>query len=157
MMLIERQHASTCQCLEIRKSLGTCLIRLRYILSVLLFTVCYGFDLLSLQADVHDHIEYGMTSLDMYSAMAENLINYTFNVCPRSLFDCSSAEGPWFQMASYEMNEVMYASELSYCPSCHSTSIQAPLDVVHCSVLASDIAHRILCKLVPFFYRNTIA
>ncbi|KAN0135635.1 hypothetical protein V8E53_006526 [Lactarius tabidus] len=40
-------------------------------------------------ADVHDHIEYALTSLDMYSAMAENLINYTFN------------------MASYEMNEVM--------------------------------------------------
>lgn len=34
----------------------------------------------SLQADVHDHIEYALTSLDMYSAMAENLINYTFNV-----------------------------------------------------------------------------
>ncbi|KAF8273845.1 hypothetical protein EI94DRAFT_1563103 [Lactarius quietus] len=40
-------------------------------------------------ADVHDHIEYALTSLDMYTAMAENLINYTFN------------------MASYEMNEVM--------------------------------------------------
>ncbi|KAH9082257.1 hypothetical protein EDB83DRAFT_2503350 [Lactarius deliciosus] len=40
-------------------------------------------------ADVHDHIEYALTSLDMYAAMAENLINYTFN------------------MASYEMNVVM--------------------------------------------------
>ncbi|THH20273.1 hypothetical protein EW146_g1051 [Bondarzewia mesenterica] len=40
-------------------------------------------------ADVHDHMEYILSSLDMYAAMAENLINYTFN------------------MASYEMNEVM--------------------------------------------------
>lgn len=31
-------------------------------------------------ADVHDHMEHVMTSLDMYSAMSENLINYTFNV-----------------------------------------------------------------------------
>ena len=37
-------------------------------------------DVLSLQADVYDHMEYAMASLDMYSAMAENLINYTFNV-----------------------------------------------------------------------------
>ncbi|TFY82441.1 hypothetical protein EWM64_g1576 [Hericium alpestre] len=40
-------------------------------------------------ADVHDHMEYILSSLDMYAAMSENLINYTFN------------------MASYEMNEVM--------------------------------------------------
>lgn len=32
-------------------------------------------------ADVHDHMEHIMTSLDMYTAMSENLINYTFNVC----------------------------------------------------------------------------
>jgi len=37
--------------------------------------------LLSLQADVHDHIEYALASMDMYSAMAENLVNYSFNVC----------------------------------------------------------------------------
>jgi Mg2+ and Co2+ transporter CorA len=40
-------------------------------------------------ADVHDHMEYILTSLDMFTGIAENLINYTFN------------------MASYEMNEVM--------------------------------------------------
>ncbi|KAI0271450.1 hypothetical protein BC834DRAFT_859558 [Gloeopeniophorella convolvens] len=40
-------------------------------------------------ADVHDHMEYVLSSLDMFADMAENLINYTFN------------------MASYEMNEVM--------------------------------------------------
>ncbi|KAI1786797.1 hypothetical protein LXA43DRAFT_1032081 [Ganoderma leucocontextum] len=40
-------------------------------------------------ADVHDHMEYILTSLDMIAGITENLINFTFN------------------MASYEMNEVM--------------------------------------------------
>lgn len=31
-------------------------------------------------ADVYDHMDHVMTSLDMYAAMSENLINYTFNV-----------------------------------------------------------------------------
>ncbi|KAH7911591.1 hypothetical protein BJ138DRAFT_1062811 [Hygrophoropsis aurantiaca] len=40
-------------------------------------------------ADVYDHMEYILTSLDMFAGIAENLINFTFNV------------------KSYEMNEVM--------------------------------------------------
>lgn len=40
-------------------------------------------------ADVHDHIEYILGSLDMFSSIAENLINYTFN------------------LVSYETNQVM--------------------------------------------------
>ncbi|TFK56413.1 hypothetical protein OE88DRAFT_1649687 [Heliocybe sulcata] len=40
-------------------------------------------------ADVFDHMEYILTSVDMFANVAENLINYTFN------------------MTSYEMNEVM--------------------------------------------------
>ncbi|KAG2035687.1 hypothetical protein BDR03DRAFT_922661 [Suillus americanus] len=40
-------------------------------------------------ADVHDHMEYILTSMDMFAAIAENLVNYTFN------------------MKSYEMNVVM--------------------------------------------------
>ncbi|TBU21452.1 hypothetical protein BD311DRAFT_734402 [Dichomitus squalens] len=40
-------------------------------------------------ADVCDHMEYILTSLDMVAGITENLMNYTFN------------------MASYEMNEVM--------------------------------------------------
>lgn len=31
-------------------------------------------------ADVHDHMEHILTSLDMYEAIVENLINFTFNV-----------------------------------------------------------------------------
>ncbi|KAG9110290.1 hypothetical protein FRC07_008205, partial [Ceratobasidium sp. 392] len=30
-------------------------------------------------ADVHDHVEYILSSFDMFSSIAENLINYTFN------------------------------------------------------------------------------
>ncbi|PPQ96364.1 hypothetical protein CVT26_004966 [Gymnopilus dilepis] len=40
-------------------------------------------------ADVFDHMEYILTSLDMFAGIAENLIGYSFNV------------------ASYEMNDVM--------------------------------------------------
>ncbi|KAI0684676.1 hypothetical protein BC835DRAFT_1388556 [Cytidiella melzeri] len=40
-------------------------------------------------ADVHDHMEYILSSLDMFASISDNLINYTFN------------------MKSYEMNEVM--------------------------------------------------
>lgn len=40
-------------------------------------------------ADVYDHMDYILSSLDMFASIAENLIDYTFN------------------MASYEMNEIM--------------------------------------------------
>ncbi|QRV73043.1 CorA-like magnesium transporter protein [Ceratobasidium sp. AG-Ba] len=40
-------------------------------------------------ADVHDHVEYIMSSLDMFTSVSENLINYTFNI------------------VSYETNQVM--------------------------------------------------
>ncbi|KAI8980569.1 hypothetical protein BD414DRAFT_492607 [Trametes punicea] len=40
-------------------------------------------------ADVHDHMEYILTSLDTIAGITDNLINYTFN------------------MASYQMNETM--------------------------------------------------
>ena len=56
---------------------------------------------------MYDHIDFALTSLDMFSGISENLINYAFNV---------SAHFYWFwcyishamQMASYEMNTVMY-------------------------------------------------
>lgn len=40
-------------------------------------------------ADVHDHMEYILTSIEMFAGISENLINYSFN------------------MSSHEMNEVM--------------------------------------------------
>lgn len=42
--------------------------------------VAYLFTEYHLQADVHDHMEYILTSLDMFAGISENLINYTFNV-----------------------------------------------------------------------------
>jgi Mg2+ and Co2+ transporter CorA len=36
-------------------------------------------------ADVHDHMEYIMTSMEMFAGIAENLINYSFNVSPMFL------------------------------------------------------------------------
>ena len=33
-------------------------------------------------ADVHDHMEYVLTSIEMFAGIAENLINYSFNVSP---------------------------------------------------------------------------
>ena len=35
-------------------------------------------------ADVHDHMEYILTSIEMFAGIAENLINYSFNVSSRS-------------------------------------------------------------------------
>jgi hypothetical protein len=51
------------------------------------------------QADVFDHMEYILTSLEMFAGIGENLINYTFNV--RSLvpfpragwLTCARADG----------------------------------------------------------------
>ena len=37
-------------------------------------------------ADVHDHMDYVISSMDMFSSIAENLINYTFNVRGFTLF-----------------------------------------------------------------------
>lgn len=34
-------------------------------------------------ADVHDHMEYILTSIEMFAGIAENLINYSFNVRSR--------------------------------------------------------------------------
>lgn len=31
-------------------------------------------------ADVHDHMDYILTSIEMFAGIAENLINYSFNV-----------------------------------------------------------------------------
>ena len=31
-------------------------------------------------ADVQDHVEYVLSSLDMFAGVSENLVNYTFNV-----------------------------------------------------------------------------
>lgn len=38
-------------------------------------------------ADVHDHMEYILTSIEMFAGISENLVNYSFNVGSPALFD----------------------------------------------------------------------
>ena len=33
-------------------------------------------------ADVYDHMDYILTSIEMFAGVSENLINYSFNVSP---------------------------------------------------------------------------
>ena len=58
-----------------------------------------------------DHIDLILTSLDMFEAVAENLINYTFNVSIfRDVDDfnlCLTIDPVSAQMVSNDMNEVM--------------------------------------------------
>ncbi|EIW87267.1 hypothetical protein CONPUDRAFT_116452 [Coniophora puteana RWD-64-598 SS2] len=93
-------------------------------------------------ADVHDHMEYILGSLDMFAGIAENLINYTFNV------------------KSYEMNEVMRRLTLA-------TIIFLPLTLLtgyfgmnfssmwstahHTDWLFWAIAIPIMCVVIPAF------
>jgi hypothetical protein len=39
---------------------------------------------------VFDHMEYILTSLDMFAGVAENLINYTFNVGAHLFLDADA-------------------------------------------------------------------
>ncbi|KIL00070.1 hypothetical protein PAXRUDRAFT_30110 [Paxillus rubicundulus Ve08.2h10] len=93
-------------------------------------------------ADVHDHMEYILTSMDMFAGIAENLINYTFNI------------------KSYEMNEVMRRLTLA-------TIIFLPLTLLtgyfgmnfdpmwsvnfHSDVLFWQIAVPLMAVIVPVF------
>ncbi|RDX50495.1 hypothetical protein OH76DRAFT_1482272 [Lentinus brumalis] len=96
-------------------------------------------------ADVHDHMEYILTSLDMIAGITENLINYTFN------------------MASYEMNEVMRRLTLA-------TIIFLPLTLLtgyfgmnfshmwsvndHSDLLFWEIAIPVMIVVIPLFLFN---
>jgi len=98
-------------------------------------------------ADVHDHMEYILGSLDMFAGISENLINYTFNT------------------ASYEMNEVMRKLTLV-------TIICLPLTLFtgyfgmnfdpfpavnnHSDILFWEIALPVLAVIVPLFMYSDI-
>ncbi|KAK7032805.1 magnesium-like protein [Favolaschia claudopus] len=93
-------------------------------------------------ADVFDHMEYILTSLEMFAGIGENLINYTFN------------------MASYEMNEVMRRLTLA-------TIIFLPLTLLtgyfgmnfeqmwsvhgHSDILFWEIAIPVMAVVLPIF------
>jgi len=98
-------------------------------------------------ADVHDHMEHILTSLDMFAGISENLINYAFN------------------MASYDMNEVMRRLTLA-------TIIFLPLTLLtgyfgmnfeimwsiqgHSDAVFWAIALPVMAILLPVFLRNDI-
>ncbi|KAF7351981.1 Magnesium-like protein [Mycena venus] len=53
-------------------------------------------------ADVHDHMGHLLSQLDMIAGIGQNLVDYTFNVCPLPILPSPSPA-----MTSYEMSEVM--------------------------------------------------
>jgi hypothetical protein len=60
-----------------------------YLVCTLVFSLSSGGDWLlttTMQADVFDHMEYILTTLDMFAGISENLVNYTFNVIPSSIY-----------------------------------------------------------------------
>ncbi|KAJ7880974.1 hypothetical protein B0H14DRAFT_2705638 [Mycena olivaceomarginata] len=83
-------------------------------------------------ADVFDHMEYILTSLEMFAGIGENLINYTFN------------------MASYEMNEVMRRLTLAtiiFLPLTLLTGLPSPRS--HCPFWI--IALPLMAVVLPVF------
>ncbi|KAF8079139.1 magnesium transporter [Lyophyllum atratum] len=98
-------------------------------------------------ADVFDHMEYILTSLDMFAGIAENLIGYAFN------------------LASYEMNQVMRRLTLA-------TIIFLPLTLLtgyfgmnftsmwsvnlHSDLLFWEIALPVMIVIVPLFMWSDI-
>ncbi|ESK93464.1 putative magnesium -like protein [Moniliophthora roreri MCA 2997] len=93
-------------------------------------------------ADVFDHMEYILSSVEMFSSIAENLIDYTFN------------------MTSYEMNEVMRRLTLA-------TIVFLPLTLLtgyfgmnfdpmwsvqqNSDLLFWEIAIPVMCVVIPLF------
>ncbi|KAK0199107.1 magnesium transporter [Armillaria mellea] len=91
-------------------------------------------------ADVFDHVEYILSSLDMFASITQNLIDYTFN------------------MTSYEMNEIMRRLTIA-------TIICLPLTLLtgyfgmnfasmwsvneHSDLLFWEIAIPVMCLIIP--------
>ena len=55
-------------------------------------------------ADVLEHMEHILTSLDMHGAMVENLVNFAFNVCFHGI--CSRLQQDIYHFID-DLNEVM--------------------------------------------------
>ncbi|KAF9011264.1 magnesium transporter [Cyathus striatus] len=92
-------------------------------------------------ADVYDHMEYILTSLDMFADITQNLIDYTFNI------------------ASYEMNEVMRRLTLAtiiFLPLTLLTgyfgmNFENMWSVRHSDVLFWEIALPVMAFVIPVF------
>ena len=76
-----------------------------------------------------DHMEHILSSLDMFAGIAENLIDYTFNVSHLVDSVCYVDATPDFeQLASYEMNEVMYVDVLLTRKNALTSSLKASIN-----------------------------
>ena len=60
-------------------------------------------------ADVYDHIDFILASLDMYSAMTENLIRFSFDVSRllASVIRGELIHNTGLQMSTYSLNDAM--------------------------------------------------
>lgn len=102
-----------------------------------------------------DHMEYILASLDMFSGIAGNLINYSFNVgFFQKIQICVLLLTP-FQMSSYEMNVVMYVSLSTTDMHVLTKSIlQAQAYPCHHRLAPNDCAHWLFRKLSLIFQKT---
>ena len=52
-------------------------------------------------ADVHDHMEYILTSIEMFAGISENLIDYSFNVSTPAFVQPVDTDGGFHLIISY--------------------------------------------------------
>ena len=102
-------------------------------------------------------MEYILASLNMFSGIAENLINYSFNVgFSQKVRICVLLLTP-FQMSSYEMNVVMYVSHLITDSHVLTVSIlQAQAHPCHHHHAPNDCAHWLFRKLSLILLQKTM-
>jgi len=86
-------------------------------------------------ADVHDHMEYILTSIEMFAGISENLINFSFNVSP--VFHIRKITRP--------------GSNRSRCLDVIARDERGneDADYCHCLVRTFDPAHRLLRSSSP--------
>ena len=89
-------------------------------------------------ADIYDHIDFILASLDMYSAMTENLIRFSFDVSC-DLFDhCTRRADTRRRLADVDL-----LSQRRHAPAHHS----------HSRLLTLDIANGLFCTSLLSYTR----
>lgn len=107
------------------------------------------------QADVFDHMEYILTSLDMFAGISENLIDYTFNVRSSLLWRCHETHRysisrwhhtRWMKLCAYPRCIVVLHCHLQ------SATTQATADTGDYYFLTTDTSYWVLraCQTLAF-------
>lgn len=94
-------------------------------------------------ADIYDHIDFILASLDMYSAMTENLIRFSFDVSCDLFEYCTRRTNPRRRFADVDL-----LSQRRHAPAHHS----------HSHLLTLDIANWLFCMSLlsyPRYSSNT--